>query len=494
MATTAETQPAAEAPGALEHVDVLIVGAGISGIGAAAHLVANLPEMSYTVLERRESMGGTWDLFRYPGIRSDSDMRTLGYRFKPWQGDNVLADGPSIKRYVEETADEYGIADHVRLGHHVTHVSWDSAARRWTVQFETAEGPGQVTSSFLWACSGYYSYDEGYTPEFAGVEDFRGQVVHPQFWPEDLDYDGKKVVVIGSGATAVTLVPAMSERAGHVTMLQRSPSYIMSIPGRDPVSPALRRLLPASAVEGMARWRNVLLQAALYQLSQRRPGFVKKMLRTATERQLPDGFDVDTHFNPSYDPWDQRMCMVPDGDLFRAIRKGQADVVTAGIDRFTERGLLLANGEELEADIVITATGLKLQLFGGATIDIDGEKIDPHDRIVYKGAMLDGVPNFWFVIGYTNASWTLKADLVSEYVMRVLTRMRRNGEQVVVPERGANVTTVPLMPLDSGYIKRALHELPQAGDRGHWAMPNNYLLDIVRLRRGRLHDGSLRFG
>jgi cation diffusion facilitator CzcD-associated flavoprotein CzcO len=493
MATTVQTQPLAEVPEALEHVDVLIVGAGISGIGAAAHLVEALPAMSYAILERRSAMGGTWDLFRYPGIRSDSDMHTLGFRFRPWHNDDVLADGPSIKQYVEETAAEYGITDHVRFGHHVTHASWDSASRQWTVRFEVDGEPGAITASFLWACSGYYSYDEGHAPEFAGVADFRGQVVHPQFWPEDLDYAGKKVVVIGSGATAVTLVPAMAPDAGHVTMLQRSPSYILSIPGNDPLGPALRKVLPDRLAAGIARWRNVLIQAALYQTSQRRPDFVRKAIRAATVKQLPKDYDVDTHFKPSYDPWDQRMCMVPDGDLFRAIRKGKASVVTAGIDRFTERGILLDNGEELEADIIVTATGLKLQLFGGATLDIDGVKVDPHERIVYKGAMLDGVPNFWFVIGYTNASWTLKADLVSEYVMRVLTRMRRNGERVVVPERSAEVRTVPLMPLASGYIQRALPDLPQAGDRGQWQMPNNYLLDIVRLRRGKLHDGSLRF-
>jgi cation diffusion facilitator CzcD-associated flavoprotein CzcO len=491
MVTTAAEPEAADA--AVDHVDVLIVGAGLSGIGAAAHLAGDLPDLGYAILERRDAMGGTWDLFRYPGVRSDSDMHTRGYRFRPWGTDDVLADGPSIKAYVEDTAAAYDVTRHVRFGHHVTGASWDTAERRWTVRYEVDGTPGTITASFLWACSGYYSYDEGHRPEFAGLEDFRGRVVHPQFWPEDLDHTGKKVVVIGSGATAVTLVPAMAEDAERVTMLQRSPSYILSIPRNDPLGPALRRLLPDRLAAGVARWRNVLIQAALYQASQRRPNLIRKVIRSATVRQLPAGFDVDTHFRPTYGPWDQRMCMVPDGDLFRAIRHGRAEVVTGTIDRFTEKGIRLTDGTEIEADVVVTATGLKLQLFGGARLDIDGEEVDPHERIVYKGAMLDGVPNFWFVIGYTNASWTLKADLVSEYVVRVLTRMRRTGERVAVPERGTDVQTVPLMPLDSGYVKRALPDLPQAGDRGQWQMPNNYLLDVVRLRRGRLNDGSLRF-
>jgi monooxygenase len=486
MARKHSPEPAAE-------VDVLIVGAGLSGIGAAAHLRRDLPDLSFAVLERRAEIGGTWDLFRYPGVRSDSDMHTLGYRFKPWQSDNVLADGPSIKAYVEETAAEYGITEHIRFDHHVRSADWDSETRRWTVTYETGGRTGRIVCAYLWACSGYYSYDEGHAPEFAGAEDFAGTVVHPQFWPEDFDYAGKRVVVIGSGATAVTLVPSMADEAENVVMLQRSPTYIMSIPRRDPLGPVSRKVLPEKVAAGAARWRNVLLQAGLYQASQRRPAAVRKMIRNATVRQLPEGYDVDTHFRPSYDPWDQRMCMVPDGDLFRAIRHGKAEIVTGAIERFTEKGIRLADGRELEADIVVTATGLKLQLFGGVDVSVDGEKVDPHDRIVYKGCMLDGVPNLWFVIGYTNASWTLKADLVSEYVVRLLQRMRRQGKTVVVPERGDDVETVPLMPLDSGYVTRALGELPQAGSKAPWQMPNNYLIDVVRLRRGRLDDGALSF-
>ena len=476
-----------------EHFDVVIIGAGLSGIGAGYHLQTQLPGKSYCILERREAIGGTWDLFKYPGIRSDSDMNTLGYRFRPWRSDNVLADGPAIKEYVEDTADEYAITDKIRFGAYAKHASFDSASATWTVTFEQGGESKTITASYLWSCSGYYNYDEGHTPEFAGIEDFAGQLVHPQFWPEDLDYAGKKVVVIGSGATAVTLVPSMAGEAAHVTMLQRSPTYILSIPRTDPLGSTMRRIMPEKAAAGVARWRNVLLQAGLYHASQHLPQVVRKGIRKATIAQLPEDYDVDTHFKPSYDPWDQRMCMVPNGDLFKSIRKGEASIVTDRIDRFTEKGIRLASGEELEADIVITATGLKLQLFGGMTAEVDGVKVEPHEHIVYKGAMLDGVPNFFFVIGYTNASWTLKADLVSEYVVRVLKEMAAKGEKLVEPVRPDGVSTVPLMSLASGYVQRATPELPQAGDRGHWQMPNNYLLDVVRLRRSKLRDGALTF-
>ena len=480
---------------AAEHVDVdvVIVGAGLSGIGAAAHLSSALPDLTYTVLERREEIGGTWDLFRYPGIRSDSDMHTLGYRFKPWRSDNVLADGPAIKRYVQDTADEYAVRERIRFGHHVRHLAWNGSTGTWRVDYDVDGTPGSLTCRYLWVCSGYYSYDEGHAPQFAGRESFRGEVVHPQFWPDDFDYAGKRVVVIGSGATAVTLVPAMAADAAHVVMLQRSPTYILSIPRRDPLGPLTRRLLPEKVAAGAARWRNVLLQAGLFQTSRRRPPLVRRLIRTATERQLPAGYDIDTHFSPRYDPWDQRMCMVPDGDLFRAIRRGTAEIVTGRIERFTEEGVLLADGTLLEADVIVTATGLRLQLFGGATISVDGEDVKPHERIVYRGCMLDGIPNFWFVIGYTNASWTLKADLVSQYVVRVLARMRRRGEKVVTPVRGDDIETVPLMPLDAGYITRAAGELPQAGSRAPWQMPNNYVLAILRLRRAPLRDRALTF-
>lgn len=476
-----------------DQVDVVIIGAGLSGVGAAAHLTEGMPELSYALLERRAEMGGTWDLFRYPGVRSDSDMHTLGYRFRPWHDDNVLADGSAIKRYVQDTAAEYGIAEHVRYGHHARTASWDSATQLWTVGYEVDGVQGSITCRFLWACSGYYNYDEGHAPHFEGIDDFAGQVVHPQFWPEDLDYAGKRVVVIGSGATAVTLVPSMARAVEHITMLQRSPTYIVSIPRKDPLGPTLRAVLPEHVAAGLARWRNLLLQAGLFQVSQRRPELMRKVIRRATARQLPKGYDVDTHFKPSYDPWDQRMCVVPNGDLFKSIRAGKAEIVTGEIESFTKKGIRLIDGEELEADIVVTATGLKLQLFGGVQVSIDGEEVAPHERIVYKGCMLDGVPNLWFVIGYTNASWTLKADLVSQYAIRVLQKMKRDRRRVVRPVRGEDIETVPLMPLDSGYVKRSLGELPQAGSKAPWQMPNNYLLDIVRLRRGRLKDRALTF-
>jgi cation diffusion facilitator CzcD-associated flavoprotein CzcO len=489
--TASAIAPAGESTAA--EVDVLIIGAGLSGIGAAAHLVRELPGKSFALLERRAAIGGTWDLFRYPGVRSDSDMFTLGYRFRPWSSDNVLAEGSAIKEYVEDTADEYGITGKIRFGAYARHASYDSGTARWTVTYEQDGEERSISASIVWACSGYYNYDQGFAPAFPGQDDFAGQLVHPQFWPEGLDYTDKKVVVIGSGATAVTLVPAMADEAAHVTMLQRSPTYILSIPSTDPLRSAMRRIMPEAVAAGIARWRNVLLQAGVYQASQRLPGLVRKGIRRATVSQLPEGYDVDTHFKPKYDPWDQRMCMVPNGDLFRSIRRGDASIVTDQIESFTPRGIRLTSGAELEADIIITATGLKLQLLGGVEVDIDGEKVDPHDHIVYKGAMLDGIPNLFFVIGYTNASWTLKADLVSEYVVRVLKEMDARAEKQVVPVRSAEVRTVPLMPLDSGYVKRAVAELPQAGDRGYWQMPNNYLLDVFRLRRAKVRDGALSF-
>lgn len=479
-----------EAP---DHVDVLIIGAGLSGIGAAAHLRRELPDRTFAILERRDAMGGTWDLFRYPGVRSDSDMHTLGYRFRPWESDQVLADGPSIKQYVEETAEEYDIARHVRHGHHVRTADFDSTTGRWTVWYDADGGSGTITADFLWACSGYYSYDEPYAPRFPGQESFQGQLIHPQLWPEDLDYSGKRVVVIGSGATAVTLVPAMADCAAKVTMLQRSPSYILSIPSKDPLGGVSRLVLPGPLPGVSARWRNVLLQAALFQLSRRSPGRVRAFIRGLAQRQLPEGYDIDTHFNPSYDPWDQRLCMVPDGDLFRAIRHGKAEVVTGHIETFTPEGVRLTDGTEVEADLIVTATGLTMQLMGGVELSVDGTAGEAKDHLVYKGCMLDGVPNFAFVVGYTNASWTLKADLVSQYVVRLLREMDAKDASRVVPVRDDDVTVVPLMPLESGYIQRAAGILPQAGDRQPWQMPNNYLLDIPRLRRGRVDDGVLEF-
>lgn len=486
--TSATHQPA-------DHVDVLIIGAGLSGIGSAAHLAQHLPHRTYAILERRAVSGGTWDLFRYPGIRSDSDMYTLGYRFKPWQGDKALADGQSILDYVRETAREYGVDHHIRYGHHVKSAEWDSEAARWTVTSLVDGEERVVTANFLWACSGYYNYDEGYTPHFEGRERFRGQIVHPQAWPEDLDYEGKKVVVIGSGATAVTLVPAMAESgAGHVTMLQRSPTYILSLPAKDAFASVARKALGQRLSYGITRWKNIGVSTAIFQLSQRRPQMMRGFIRKENTKLLPAGYDVDTHFKPVYDPWDQRLCLVPDGDLFESIKAGRAEVVTDRIVTFTETGILLESGREIEADIIVTATGLNIQVFGGATVTVDGEVMDPAKTMAYRAMMLSGVPNFAFTIGYTNASWTLKADLVSEFVVRLLTHMGRTGLRTVVPVRDESQGEVPLMDFEAGYIQRVVDTLPRQGTEEPWALKQNYLYDVRTIRRAPIDDGVLRFG
>ena len=479
-----------------EHLDVVIVGAGLSGIGTACHLERDLPGTRYAVLEAREDLGGTWSLFRYPGIRSDSDMHTLGYRFRPWSSATALADGPSILEYVRDTAQEYGVDEKIRYGHRLTRASWDSDAQRWTLELPGRE---PLTCSFLLMCSGYYRYDQGYTPDLPGLERFGGTVVHPQLWDPEMDYTGQRVVVIGSGATAVTLVPAMLEgsedhgAAAHVTMLQRSPSYVLSIGRTDPVAEVLSRWLPRSVADPLTRTKNIALIIALYQISQRFPRFVRGLLRKATQAALPEGYDVDTHFNPRYDPWDQRMCMVPDGDLFRAVRSGQADIVTDTIETFTEGGIRLASGQELEADVVVTATGLNLQMFGGAEVVVDGEPVHLPDTMAYKGMMLSGVPNLVYMIGYTNASWTLKVDLVAEYVVRLLRHLRDHGLGVAVPERDPDVEEAPFLDFGAGYVQRSIDELPKQGTRAPWRLAMNYAIDAVALRRGRVDDDAVRF-
>jgi cation diffusion facilitator CzcD-associated flavoprotein CzcO len=481
------------------HVDVVIVGAGLSGIGAACHLEERLPGTSYAVLEARHAMGGTWDLFRYPGIRSDSDMFTLGYRFRPWTGEKAIADGPSILAYLRDTAREHGVEDRIHYGLLVERAEWSTPDATWTVHARRDGEPVTFTCGFLWVCSGYYSYDAGHSPHFDGVADFTaagGTVVHPQQWPEHLDYAGRRVVVIGSGATAVTLVPAMARGEGaaaHVTMLQRSPTYVLALPGVDRVAIALRRRLPARAAYAMTRWKNVLVATAGYQLSRRRPEVMKRLIRKGVAARLPEGYDVDRHFRPAYDPWDQRLCLVPDGDLFAAIRDGRADVVTDHVDAFTATGIRLASGDELAADVVVTATGLSMLAFGGIELVMDGAPVDLPGTMAYKGMMLSGVPNLGYVIGYTNASWTLKADLVSEYVCRLLEHMRTRGYDVVVPERDAAVAEEPFMDFTSGYVQRSLHLLPKQGDRAPWRLRQNYLRDVVTIRRGGIEDGTLRF-
>ncbi|MCF6508290.1 NAD(P)/FAD-dependent oxidoreductase [Blastococcus sp. MG754426] len=477
-----------------EHLDVLIVGAGLSGIGAACHLERDRPGTSYALLESRAALGGTWDLFRYPGIRSDSDMFTLGYSFRPWQEPESIADGPAIRRYLEETAREHGVTERIRYHHRVVRAEWSSAEARWTVTAERSDTGGTVTLSCSWlqVCSGYYRYDQGFRPEFPGEERFGGQLVHPQHWPEDLDLTGKRVVVIGSGATAVTLVPNLAEQAAHVTMLQRTPSYVMSLPGRDALAQKLRARLPERTAYSVVRWKNVLTSTALYQLSRRRPALVRSLLRRLTQKQLP-GFDVDTHFNPPYDPWDQRLCLVPDGDLFRALRRGTASIVTDRIASFTEDGIELASGERLPADVVVTATGLNLLPVGGMRIVVDGEPVELPERVSYKGMMLSGVPNFAMVIGYTNASWTLKADLVNRYVCRLLDHLDAHGYASATPVAPPEGGGAPFLDLAAGYVRRGLAGLPQQGRRAPWRLHQNYLRDVAMMRRGPLEDEGMTF-
>jgi len=477
-----------------EHVDVLIVGAGLSGIGAAHHIQTSFPGKTYTILEARDVIGGTWDLFRYPGVRSDSDMFTLGYRFRPWLKAKAIADGSSILGYVRDTAAAGGIEAHIRFNHRVTRASWSTAEAQWTVEAVHGAETVSVTCSFLLMCSGYYRYDRGYLPEFPGIEDFKGLLVHPQHWPKDLDYAGQRVVVIGSGATAVTLVPALAQTAAHVTMLQRSPSYILTLPAEDVIADRLRKLLGARRGYAVTRWKNVLLATLLYQLSRRRPETVRNLIRKLAIKQLPAGYDVDTHFNPAYNPWDQRLCLVPDGDLFRTIRGGRATVVTGKIATFTERGLLLESGAELAADIVVTATGLQLLAFGGAQLVVDDRTISLPETMAYKGMMLSGVPNFAFTIGYTNASWTLKADLVSEFVCRLLGYMDSRGYAGCVPVNDdPGVTAQPLLDFSAGYVLRSIDQFPRAGSRSPWRLGMSYAHDVVTLRYGKINDGTMRF-
>ncbi|MCG8392305.1 MAG: NAD(P)/FAD-dependent oxidoreductase [Pseudomonadales bacterium] len=478
------------------HVDVLIIGAGLSGIGAACHLTRKCPNHTYAIIERRERIGGTWDLFKYPGIRSDSDMFTLGYSFRPWTEPKVLADGPSIRQYVEDTAEEYGVKRHIRFGRKVVKANWSSDDKLWTIE-TTNEETGETetfTSNFLFSCTGYYNYDQGFRPDFPGEQDFKGQIIHPQHWPEDLEYQGKKVVVIGSGATAVTLVPAMAKEGAQVTMLQRSPTYIATVPETDPISVQLRRFLPEMVVYRLARTRNIGIQRMVFKLSKQRPKLVRRALLAAAKRQLGEDFDM-THFRPHYNPWDERLCAVPNGDLFKSLRKGETEVVTDHIERFTENGILLKSGKELEADIIITATGLNIQMLGGVEGTVDGKAVNPNDTMVYKGAMLKDVPNMALVFGYTNSSWTLKADLVCEYVCRLLNHMDKTGARTVTPrDREDCSTDENFLGMRSGYIQRAHDELPKQGSRHPWQVVQNYLYDLPRLRFGNIEDGVLEFG
>lgn len=478
----------------MEHLDVLVVGAGLSGIGAGHYIQSECPWASYAIFEARDAIGGTWDLFRYPGVRSDSDMFTLGYSFAPWSGDKSIADGPSILEYIKDTAARSGVDEHIRFNHRIVRADWSTPDARWHVTAERTDTGDTVelTCGFLFSCSGYYRYDHGYQPEFAGIDRFAGTIVHPQAWPEDLDYAGKRVVVIGSGATAVTLIPSMAEKAAHVTMLQRSPTYIASLPAVDPVANFLRRVLPARWSGPLVRWYKALTTQAFFQVSQRKPELVKRMVRKGVERQLPPGYDIDTHFNPRYNPWDQRFCVVPNGDLFQAISDGTASVVTDHIKTFTEKGLLLESGEELEADIIVTATGLELLFIGGIDVSVDGEPIDLPSKLAYKGMMLEGVPNLAMAIGYTNASWTLKCDLTCNYVCRLLKYMHETGLRQCTPENhDPAVEPQPLLGLSSGYIQRAIDRFPKQGSRFPWQVHQSYLRDYRALKLSGIHDAMV---
>jgi len=476
-------------------LDVLIVGAGLSGIGAACRLHTELPSTTFTVLESRDASGGTWDLFRYPGVRSDSDMYTLGYDFKPWGGATALAGGAEILQYVRSTAAEFGVDRHIEYGARVTAASWSSADARWSVTV-TKASTGATSSRFcrfLYLCTGYYRYDVGYTPSWPGRESFSGQIVHPQQWPADLSISGKRIVVIGSGATAVTLVPALAQLGAHVTMLQRSPSYIFSLPARDAVASLLAKLLPPRAAYAAARWKNIKLSTAVYELCQKYPKQARALLQRGVRKRLPAGYDVDTHFSPPYDPWDQRMCLVPDADLFSAISSGSAEVVTDQIESFTPSGLKLKSGTELAADVVVTATGLNLLPLGGIELIVDDSAVRVSDHIVYKGMMLDGVPNLVFALGYTNASWTLKVDLVSAHFARLLRHLKQNAKTVVVPRLPeAPMATVPFIEMSSGYFERSRKLLPLQGEAAPWRLRQRYAKD-AKLLRGRVEDGALEF-
>ena len=484
-----------------ESVDVLIIGAGLSGIGGACHLRRNCPDRSFMILESREASGGTWDLFRYPGIRSDSDMYTYGYGFKPWNDKSSIADGHKILSYIREAAAEYDVEQHIRYQHKVVSAAWSSTEKRWLVTAERGGssdscGTGeQVTIScqFIFSCSGYYDYDQGYTPEFSGIDDFKGEVVHAQDWPEDLAYQGKRVVVIGSGATAVTLVPTMSKDTASLVMLQRTPTYIANVPQEQPMAKKLRKYLPDSYVFRLTRWKQVLFQIHTYQLSRKRPQDLRKYLLGRVRKELGPNYDVATHFTPDYNPWDQRLCAVPDGDMFTAIREGRAEVVTDHIDQFNNEGIQLKSGKQLDADIVVLATGLNLKFAGGVEYSVDGKALDFTEHFIYRGMMFSDLPNMAFTVGYTNSSWTLKADLTGKYVCRLLNKMARHDYASVTPRLKGDIEEVPLLDFDAGYVLRAREQFPKQGNRLPWKNYQNYIRDFIGLGLGRLNDDELEF-
>jgi cation diffusion facilitator CzcD-associated flavoprotein CzcO len=481
----------------MEHLDILIVGAGLSGIAAAYHLQTRHPGKRYAILESRGEIGGTWSLFQYPGIRSDSDMYTFGYSFRPWTGAKAISDGPSILTYLRDTAARYGIDRHIRFEHRVVCADWSSSESRWSIEVELggANETTRYSCRFLYVCSGYYDYDSGYAPDFPGQDAFRGVVVHPQHWPQDLDCTGKQIVVIGSGATAVTLVPALAGEAAHVTMLQRSPGYVTALPAKDHVAELLRQMLPLRLAYGIARIKVILVAMFFYELSRRFPALVKGLIRREQKKRLPADFDIDTHFKPRYNPWDQRVCVAPDGDLFEVITAGRASIVTGRIDTFTEEGIRLKSGQTLPADIIVTATGLKLLAFGGIRFGVDGVALDPGKAYTYNGVMLGNVPNMAFCVGYINASWTLRADLSSLFVCRLLHYMDRHDYRQVVPkaDEAALQPPLPLLSFSSGYVLRSLDQLPKQSARVPWKLRQNYLVDLLNLRLRAVDDGTLVF-
>ena len=472
-----------------EHVDVLIVGAGISGIDAAFRLKTRCRDKTWLIVEARDRIGGTWDLFRYPGVRSDSDMFTLGFPFRPWPADQAIAGGEAIRDYVEDTARECGIFERIRFGHRVTRAFWSSDDAQWMVETDR----GRFTCSFLFACTGYYDYEAGYRPEWAGEAEFRGLIAHPQSWPEGLDVSGKQVAVIGSGETAVTLVPALAETAAHVTMVQRSPSYIVSRPSRDRIAGMLQRWLPSRAAGSAARWKNALLTIFFYAQARHRPQKFARWIQDQLKKDLPADYPVERDFSPPYQPWDQRLCLVPDGDLFAAMRSGKVSIATGDIDRFTPGGLRIRSGEEVKADVIVTATGLVVKLLGGMDVVVDGRLINAPEHHIWKGMMLGGVPNLFFSFGYTNASWTLRSDITARAVCRLLNHLRSQGQPICIPREPKDMETRPVIDFSSGYVKRAEHVLPKQGSRDPWLVRQNYVLDRLAMRFGRI-DEDLELG
>ncbi|KUJ84592.1 NAD(P)/FAD-dependent oxidoreductase [Microbulbifer flavimaris] len=477
-----------------QHFDTLIIGAGLSGIGTACHLRQKSPEREFAILERRERIGGTWDLFRYPGIRSDSDMFSFGFSFRPWNGLKVLADGESIRNYIADTASEFDVTRHIHFGIDLQEANWDSSQGHWKLQGIQNGNPVTYTCDVLISCTGYYDYKQGYLPEFKGTEQFGGQMIHPQQWPDDLDYAGKKVVVIGSGATAVTLVPALTDKAEHVTMLQRSPTYVLSVPAEDKVSAFLKKWLPERWVYRMARKRNIKLHRWIFKAAKRWPSLTRKLMLRGVHKAMGEDFDM-RHFSPAYKPWDQRLCAVPDGDLFDAIKSGKASVVTAEIETFTERGVQLKDGTELEADIVVAATGLKVQVLGGMALKVDNQPVPINRRLTYKGVLMEGVPNMAWVFGYTNAAWTLKADLSADYIARLLNHMKATNQGVFIPidREGCAEEESVMAALKSGYVARADHLLPRQGSKYPWRLMNDYEKDARILLESPIDDGILNF-